>query len=283
MAQLSKIYKVTKAQYNILKSGGTVGSYSWDDNALYIIEDNTQYVPTTTTINGNQLTNNIVLTGDNIDVNTTDDISIKAVLDNKANTNTTNTFTDVQTFNKNIAVNTINSLSISNLPSTSTLVARDANGAIAATSGSQPYHVVTNDSFTEVAIFNTPTSCNPDYSSAVGTSKETVVSITADLTNYKKIKLYFQGNTSSYFKYGGAVVEMNVSTATYGSNKVWIGTGYTQTYYYGITAHIDDNITTDIPSNNHSLKIKVTKTDDLAGAPNGVSEVYLYKIAVSKL
>ena len=283
MAQLSKIYKVTRTQYNTLKSGGTVGAYSWDDNALYIINDNTQYVPTTTTINGKQLTNNIILTGNDIDVSTTDNTSIKNALDNKANINTANTFAEEQTFSKNIKVNTVNSLSISNLPVTNTLVARDASGAIAANSGSQAYHVVTNSSFTEITIFNTPTSCNPDYSSAVGTSKETSVSIAADFTNYKKVKLYFQGNTTSYFRYGGAVVEMNVFPATYGSSKVWIGTGYTQTSYYGITAMLDDVATTGTPSDNHSLKIKVTKTDDLAGAPNGVSEVYLYKVAISKL
>lgn len=69
MANLTAIYKVTKTQYNTLKSGGTVGTYTWDDNALYIIDKNEEYVPNTTTINGKQLNNNIVLTSNDISYN----------------------------------------------------------------------------------------------------------------------------------------------------------------------------------------------------------------------
>ena len=40
MADLQKIIKVTQAQYNILKAGGTVGEYTGiDPNYLYLVKD----------------------------------------------------------------------------------------------------------------------------------------------------------------------------------------------------------------------------------------------------
>lgn len=47
MAQLEKVIKVTQAQYNILKEGGTVGSYTGiDPNFIYLVEedDKSDYV-----------------------------------------------------------------------------------------------------------------------------------------------------------------------------------------------------------------------------------------------
>lgn len=277
MAQLSKIYKVTKAQYNILKSGGTVGSYSWDDNALYIIEDNTQYVPTTTTINGNQLTNNIVLTGDNIDVSTTDGTSIKAALDNKANTNTTNTFTDVQTFSKNIAVNTINNWQLSVAATNSTIAVRDPNGIIRASEDSShgSTSVVVNSQLTETSVFSTLTKCNPEYNTDVGTSLITDISISGGVSNYKKLRFYFRGNTSSYFSFGAAVIEVPIYEATYGTNFKIIFNGSATTDYYIINVISNSQVNISTPQ---AIRIKVTKTQSLAGAPNGVSEVYLEKV-----
>ena len=80
MANLTAIYKVTKTQYNTLKSGGTVGTYTWDDNALYIIDKNEEYVPNTTTINGKQLNNNIVLTSNDISYNGETDWDISTAI-----------------------------------------------------------------------------------------------------------------------------------------------------------------------------------------------------------
>ena len=40
MANLQKVIKVTKAQYDILAAGGTVGSYTGlDDNYIYLVRD----------------------------------------------------------------------------------------------------------------------------------------------------------------------------------------------------------------------------------------------------
>ena len=40
MAQLQKIIKVTQEQYDTLKSGGSVGSYTGiDPNYIYLVED----------------------------------------------------------------------------------------------------------------------------------------------------------------------------------------------------------------------------------------------------
>ena len=47
MAQLEKVIKVTQAQYNILKDGGTVGPYTGiDPNFIYLVEedDKSDYV-----------------------------------------------------------------------------------------------------------------------------------------------------------------------------------------------------------------------------------------------
>ena len=58
MANLEKVIKVTQSQYDILASGGTVGSYTGlDDNYIYLIEDNNTYI----TSNGG------VIDGGNID------------------------------------------------------------------------------------------------------------------------------------------------------------------------------------------------------------------------
>lgn len=43
---LQKIIKLTQTQYNTLANGGTVGDYTGlDDSYLYLIQDNTEYVP----------------------------------------------------------------------------------------------------------------------------------------------------------------------------------------------------------------------------------------------
>ncbi len=48
MPNLQKIVKVTQAQYDTLSSGGTVGSYTGlNDNYVYLVENNTEYLPTT--------------------------------------------------------------------------------------------------------------------------------------------------------------------------------------------------------------------------------------------
>jgi hypothetical protein len=58
MAQLQKIIKVTQEQYNTLKSGGTVGSYTGiDPNYIYLVEDDgntssNEVVAKTATIEG---------------------------------------------------------------------------------------------------------------------------------------------------------------------------------------------------------------------------------------
>jgi len=45
MAQLKKVVKLTQAQYNILASGGTVGSYTGlSEDYIYLIQDTTQYL-----------------------------------------------------------------------------------------------------------------------------------------------------------------------------------------------------------------------------------------------
>lgn len=277
MAQLSKIYKVTKTQYNTLKSGGTVGTYSWDDNALYIIEDNTQYVPTTTTINGNQLTNNIVLTGDNIDISTTDGTSIKSALDSKADISTANTFSEAQTFSKNISVTTINNWQLSVAATNSTIAVRDPNGIIRASEDSShgSTSVVVNSQLTETTVFSTLTKCNPEYNTDVGTSLVTDISISGGVSDYKKLRFYFRGNTLSYFSFGAAVIEVPVYKATYSTNFKIIFNGSATTDYYTITVMSNGQVNTSIPQ---AVRINVTKTQSLSNAPNGVSEVYLEKV-----
>ena len=42
MADLSNVIKVTKAQYTTLKSGGTVSGYTYDNNALYLVDEPTE-------------------------------------------------------------------------------------------------------------------------------------------------------------------------------------------------------------------------------------------------
>ena len=55
MANLQKVVKVTQAQYDVLASGGTVGGYTGlDDNYIYLIEDNNEYLP----ITGGSIINN---------------------------------------------------------------------------------------------------------------------------------------------------------------------------------------------------------------------------------
>ena len=39
MADLSNIIKVTQAQYDTLKNGGTVGSHTYDENAIYLVDE----------------------------------------------------------------------------------------------------------------------------------------------------------------------------------------------------------------------------------------------------
>ena len=39
MANLSKVVKVTKAQYNTLVNGGTVSGQTYDANAIYLVDD----------------------------------------------------------------------------------------------------------------------------------------------------------------------------------------------------------------------------------------------------
>lgn len=41
--QLTDVYKVTESQFSTLSSGGTVDGYSYDSNALYLIEDEPSY------------------------------------------------------------------------------------------------------------------------------------------------------------------------------------------------------------------------------------------------
>ena len=57
MANLQKIVKVTQAQYDVLASGGTVGSYTGlDDNYIYLIEDTNEYITSNGgTINGGNI------------------------------------------------------------------------------------------------------------------------------------------------------------------------------------------------------------------------------------
>ena len=57
MANLQKVVKLTQAQYNTLKSGGTVGSYTGlDDNYIYLIEDTNTYITSDGgTIDGGEL------------------------------------------------------------------------------------------------------------------------------------------------------------------------------------------------------------------------------------
>ena len=52
MANLEKVIKVTQAQYDTLASGGTVGSYTGlNDNYVYLVEDNNEYLPVITVTN----------------------------------------------------------------------------------------------------------------------------------------------------------------------------------------------------------------------------------------
>ena len=39
MADLSNVIKVTQSQYTTLKNGGTVGGYTYDANALYLVDE----------------------------------------------------------------------------------------------------------------------------------------------------------------------------------------------------------------------------------------------------
>ena len=64
MANLEKVIKVTQSQYNTLVNGGsiTVGgvTYTYDSNAIYLIEDNNTYLPTS----GGTITGSLNITYD---------------------------------------------------------------------------------------------------------------------------------------------------------------------------------------------------------------------------
>lgn len=76
---LEKVIKVTKSQYATLAAGGTVGSYTGlSDEYLYLVDDNTEYVDTSTAqnIGGNKSFTGSVTVGGNRVLTLSDKVTV---------------------------------------------------------------------------------------------------------------------------------------------------------------------------------------------------------------
>lgn len=147
--------------------------------------------------------------------------------------------------------------------------------------GTVQYKEDLEDDFEGITVFSTSTSCNPAYSTDVGTNKTTNVSFTKALTAGYKLRCYFKGGSNSYFYVNTCVVELKIQYLTYSSYKIYVAEGYNQTSYYNVFVRLNNSVSTST-SSSQSLQINVTKREDLTGTPIGVAELYLYKVTLSK-
>lgn len=149
--------------------------------------------------------------------------------------------------------------------------------------GSQDYEcrVIYKEDLDPKVIYGTFTQCNPAYSSAINTSKTTSLTInnrifeTGDL-----IRCYFRGGKNNYFYVNNCVIEFRVQYLTYNNLHIYVGHGKGTTEYYNVEVKFNNSVTTTNYPTTSTISIIATKIKDLAGAPNGVSDLYLDKIEV---
>lgn len=152
-----------------------------------------------------------------------------------------------------------------------------------AAQGSQEYEcrVIYKEDLDPKVIYGTFTQCNPAYSSAINTSKTTSLTInnrifeTGDL-----IRCYFRGGKNNYFYINNCVIEFRVQYLTYNNLHIYVGHGKETTEYYNVEVKFNNSVTTTNYPTTSTISIIATKIKDLAGAPNGVSDLYLDKIEV---
>ena len=140
-------------------------------------------------------------------------------------------------------------------------------------------NVLYKEDLSPTVIYSTFTQCNPAYSSAINTSKTTNLTInnitfeTGDL-----IRCYFRGGNDYYFYINNCVIEFRVQYLTYSNSHIYVGHGNGTTEYYNVEVKFNNSTTTTNYPTTSTISIIATKIKDLAGAPNGVSSLYLDKI-----
>lgn len=152
-----------------------------------------------------------------------------------------------------------------------------------AAQGLQEYtcHVIYKEDIDPDVIYSTFTQCNPEYSSAINTSKTTNLTInnrafeTGDL-----IRCYFRGGNNNYFYVNNCVIEFRVQYLTHNNSHIYVGHGNGTTEYYNVEVKFNNSVTTTNYPTTSTISIIATKIKDLTGAPHGVSDLYLDKIEV---